>query len=196
MYDFFQGAVAELTATNLVLELNGIGYSIQISTNTYADLKEKKEAKVYVYQVLKEDSNQLFGFLSKKERQVFLKLISVSGIGSNTARVFLSSMTCDQVVDAIVNQDEKLLTSVKGVGLKTAQRVIVELKDKFATEALESPGASAAVNNTRRASVEATTALELLGFNKKAAEKAVTKILQKDSQISVEDLIKQSLKIL
>jgi Holliday junction DNA helicase RuvA len=191
MFEYFKGKIVELNASYLILEINNIGYFINISMTTYSSLKDKAEVKLYTHQVIKEDSHQIYGFLTKVEREVFLKLISVSGIGANTARLFLSSMEPSQIVQAIVNEDAKLLSTIKGVGTKTAQRTIVELKDKFKEVQVSEVQDQ---NTNPQVASEAMVALELLGFNKKAVEKTVVKLLKADPTISVENLIKQSLK--
>ena len=130
MYDFLKGEIRELSPTHVVLENNGIGFFVNISVNTYSKLSEKQDSLLYIYEVIREDTHQLFGFFDKTEREIFLFLISVSGVGANTARVMLSSLSPNEIKNAIIQSDIDLLKSIKGIGAKTAERIIVDLRDK------------------------------------------------------------------
>ncbi len=191
MIDYITGQIVEINPTYVVVETAGIGYFINISLFTFEQIKDKKEVKLFVHQIIREDSFTLYGFETRDERDIFRLLISVSGIGAATARLMLSSLSPDEIRRAIVQADVQLIKSVKGIGLKTAQRIIVDLKDKVDikqkdTVVLES--------NTNRD--EAMEALVVLGFNRKAVEKAVNKVLKDNPQASVEFIIKQAIKIL
>mgnify|MGYP000710578354 FL=1 len=170
---------------------NGIGYFVNISLHTFSQIPDKEHIKLYTHLQVKEDSHTLYGFSSKTERELFKLLISVSGIGANTARTMLSSLSPDQVKDGIASGDVGIIQSVKGIGLKTAQRVIIDLKDKvlkiYGIDEL-----SLIPNNTNKD--EALSALDVLGFNKKQSEKVVDKILQKEPDAQVERIIKEALK--
>lgn len=195
MYDYISGTVAELNPTDLVLDNNGIGYHFLISLQTYTQLQGKTSAKVYVYHHLREDEEQFYGFYDKAERDVFMYLISVSGIGPNTARMMLSSLSTDEVRTALATGDVNRIKSVKGIGIKTAQRAIIELKDKIGKTASEGEIALAQLNNSP-VREEAAAALVMLGFAKANVEKAVAKIIKEDPGASLEDIIKRGLKIL
>ena len=193
MYAFISGKVAEKTPAYVVLDNHGIGYFINITLNTFTAIGEKEEVKLYTHTQILEDAHNLFGFYSQKERDLFELLISVSGVGCNTARLILSSLTVSELSNAIANDDAKTIQSVKGIGTKTAQRIVIDLKDKLKkidvqTEIFSAP------NNTIR--TEALSALTILGFNKAAIEKALDKILKQNPDASVEALIKEALKIL
>lgn len=191
MITHLTGKLVEKNPTNLVVECNGVGYEVKISLHTFSSIGSDENAFVYTRHIVREDAQLLYGFSSKEEREMFDHLISVSGIGPNTAMIMLSSLTPDEIAHAITSEDVKTIQGVKGIGAKTAQRVIVDLKDKmlkmsFSTENLF------VQNNTNR--FDALTALASLGFDKKAAEKALDKIAE--DQDSVEDLIKKALKVL
>lgn len=193
MYAFISGKVTEKTPAYVVIDNHGIGYFINITLNTFTAIGEKEEVKLYTHTQILEDAHNLFGFFSQKERDLFELLISVSGVGCNTARLILSSLTVSELSNAIANDDAKTIQSVKGIGTKTAQRIVIDLKDKLKkidvqTEIFSVP------NNTIRA--EALSALTILGFNKTAIEKALDKILKQNPDASVEALIKEALKIL
>ena len=193
MYAFISGKVAEKTPAYVVLDNHGIGYFINITLNTFTAIGEKEEVKLYTHTQILEDAHNLFGFYSQKERDLFELLISVSGVGCNTARLILSSLTVSELSNAIANDDVKTIQSVKGIGAKTAQRIVIDLKDKLKkidiqTEIFSVP------NNTIR--TEALSALTILGFNKAAIEKALDKILKQNPDATVEALIKEALKIL
>lgn len=193
MYDYIKGSIEELSPAEAVIECHGIGFKLQISLNTYDRLQGQKECRIYVYHHLREDEETLYGFFDKEERRIFVLLIGVSGIGPNTARMMLSSLTADEVSTAIATGDVNRIKGVKGIGLKTAQKVIIELKDKISKGGaeLDLSGGSAA-----NASSEACSALVMLGFTKNAVEKTVAAIVKKEPGLSLEDIIKKALKML
>ena len=189
-----QGKLVEKNPTNVVIDCNGVGYFVNISLNTYAALPEGEAIKLYTYLQIKEDAHILYGFLTKAEREVFVLLISVSGVGAGTARTMLSSLTAAQVRNAIVNGEVAIIQSVKGIGAKTAQRVVLDLKDKMLKL---QDFADAPISGVSTHKEEALAALEVLGFVRKQAEKVVDKIVQAAPEsLSVEDIIKQALKSL
>ncbi|WP_423900318.1 Holliday junction branch migration protein RuvA [Capnocytophaga leadbetteri] len=189
-----QGKLVEKNPTNVVIDCNGVGYFVNISLNTYAALPEGEAIKLYTYLQIKEDAHTLYGFLTKAEREVFILLISVSGVGAGTARTMLSSLTAAQVRNAIVNGEIATIQSVKGIGAKTAQRVVLDLKDKMLKLQDFADAPISAVSTHKE---EALAALEVLGFVRKQAEKVVDKIVQAaPDSLSVEDIIKQALKSL
>ena len=189
-----KGKLVEKNPTNVVIDCNGVGYFVNISLNTYAALPEGEAIKLYTYLQIKEDAHTLYGFLTKAEREVFVLLISVSGVGAGTARTMLSSLTAAQVRNAIVNGEVATIQSVKGIGAKTAQRVVLDLKDKMLKL---QDFADAPISTVSTHKEEALAALEVLGFVRKQAEKVVDKIVQAaPDSLSVEDIIKQALKSL
>lgn len=191
MYDYIKGLVTELTPSYVVIELNGIGYFINISLYTYEKIKDFKEVQVFVEQIIREDAFLLFGFADKLEREVFRYLISVSGIGANTARLMLSSLNPQKIIEAIENEDVRLLKNIKGIGLKTAQRVIVELKDKITTSKLTEAVPQSKLSSQKV--LEALDALIVLGFNKKISEETLNVIISQTPEISLEHLIKAAI---
>ncbi len=191
MYEYIQGTIAELTPATVVIDNQGVGYHIQISLNTYSALSGKEQAVVFVHQVVRDDAHLLYGFFNKSEREIFRQLISVSGIGSNTARMILSSLSPDEIKEAILSGNVKLLNNIKGVGAKTAQRIIVDLKDKVGKSNLTEEFFQAQSNTNRE---EALSALVMLGFVKGSVEKILDKLLQANPNASVEELVKQALK--
>jgi len=193
MYDYIRGSVTELTPTYISIDNNGIGYLVNISLNTYSNLKPGAEATVYVHQVIREDAYLLFGFATKDEREMFRLLISISGVGAGTARVILSSLTPDDVASAIAIADVRTLQNIKGIGEKTAQRIVVELRDKV-NKFSRKEGLS--FLQAGSGTEEAITALIMLGFSKQAVEKVVMKIAGAEKGLSVEDIIKRALKVL
>ena len=200
MIEYVKGSLAELTPATATVECAGVGYLCNISVNTFSALQGKQDALLYVYESIREDAWTLFGFASKTERELFLLLISVSGVGGNTARTMLSSFSVSELATIIMNGDERMLKTVKGLGTKTAQRVIVELKDKVTTLALGSDGSvsskaeeTAAINN--EVYNEALDAMRALGFPPAPASKVIRSILKEDSSLPVEKVIKQALKI-
>jgi Holliday junction DNA helicase RuvA len=191
MIDYIKGEITQITPMFLTMETGGIGYLINISLTTYSALESKKDFKILIHEVIREDSHQLFGFAGDEERNIFRLLISVSGVGANTARMMLSSLTPDELEKAILGSDSNLLKSVKGIGLKTAQRIIIDLKDKIGKHA-GSGEIFAFADNTRRD--EALSALVMLGFAKGAVSKVVDKIVREEKNLTVEDMIKRALK--
>jgi Holliday junction DNA helicase RuvA len=193
MLDFIKGEIVELLPTSVVLEVNGIGYEINISLFSYSKLQQGKFCKLYVHQVIREDVHLLFGFITINEREIFRQLISVSGVGANTARMILSSMSPEEVRHAIATADVALLKSIKGIGAKSAERIIVDLKDKIIKSEDTSQLFKSSDNTIKN---EALSALEVLGFTKKNSQKVVDRLLTTDSAMPVEELIKQALKLL
>lgn len=193
MIDYIKGEITELTPASVTLENHGIGYFINISLNTYTNLSGKKESQLYIYEAIREDAHLLFGFSDKQERELFLLLISVSGIGAGTARMMLSSMNTLELANVIASGNSDMLKTVKGIGLKTAQRVIVDLKDKVKIEGVEQIDVFASTNNSGH---EAVAALVMLGFPQQASQKVVAKIIKDKSDITVEQIIKTALKML
>lgn len=197
MIDYISGKIAELTPTRVVLDNSGIGYAIEISLQTYAALESQKEAKVYIYHHIQSSSDveMFYGFSSKDERSIFELLISVSGVGVNTARVILSSFSADELREAILSENVAAIKSVKGIGLKTAQRMVLELKDKISKG---EGGVSEVllVSDRNAVAEEAAAALQMLGFSKPNISKAIQKIVSSNPNIKVEELIKQALQML
>lgn len=193
MIDYIKGEIVELTPTTVTIDINGIGYLINISLNTYTALSGKEEAKIYIYEIIREDAHLLFGFAAKQERELFIQLISVSGIGANTARMILSSMTPSELVNVIASGNSDTLKMVKGIGLKTAQRVIVDLKDKIKIDGIDQ---KTILHPNSQSSEEAVAALVMLGFSQQPSQKAVMKILKENPAASVETIIKAALKML
>jgi Holliday junction DNA helicase RuvA len=191
MIEYINGEIIQLTPTYVTIETGGIGYSVNISLTTYSGLENKKEFKILIHEVIREDSHQLFGFSGNQERDIFRLLISVSGVGANTARMMLSSLTPDEIEKAILGSDSNLLKSVKGIGLKTAQRIIIDLKDKLGKHA-GSGEIFAFADNTRRE--EALSALVMLGFAKSTVSKILDKIVREEKNLTVEEIIKRALK--
>ena len=193
MIDYIKGQIVEINPTEVILETYGIGYRILISLQTYEGLNGKNEAKVYIHHYLREDEELYYGFASKDERELFRLLIGVSGIGASTARMMLSSLTSDEIRNAILAEDINKIKSIKGIGLKSAQRLILELKDKVVKGGgSDSPALFNTVSNT--ATDEAVTALVMLGFAKANVTKAVTTVLKENPAASLEEIIKQALK--
>lgn len=193
MYDYIKGILVEINPTAAIVECNGIGYFINISLNTYSRLKDCTNCIVFIHQVVREDAHVLFGFADKKEREIFQLLISVSGIGPNTARIMLSSLNPDEISNAIIGGNVAQLQSIKGIGAKTAQRVIIELKDKVFKSAASGEIFSPQGNTIR---TESLSALLMLGYQKASVEKILTKLLAENSGITVEELVKKALKLL
>ena len=186
-----QGRLIEKHPTEIVIDCGGVGYLVQISLNTFSAIGSEESIKVFTKLIVREDAQILYGFSEKIEREMFMHLISVSGIGPNTAMIMLSSMIPDEIAAAIQSEDVKTIQSIKGIGAKTAQRVIIDLKDKMLKMTFSNENIFAS-NNTNR--FDALTALVSLGFDKKSAEKAIDKI--STGEESVEELIKKALKIL
>jgi holliday junction DNA helicase RuvA len=193
MFEFIKAEIAELTPTYIVLELNGIGYRIHISLYSYTKLQGLKTCQLFLHQIIREDAHLLFGFINIEERDLFRQLISVSGIGASTARMILSSLSPDELINAIAGGRVDLLKSVKGIGAKSAERIIVDLKDKIGKASDISQIFKTTDNTIKK---EALSALEILGFSRKQAEKVIDKLLTGTNTLAVEDLIKQALKLL
>lgn len=191
MYEFIRGIIVERNPAHIVIEAGGIGYFINISLNTYSKFNQKKEGLIYLHQVIRDDAHVFYGFAEKSERDLFRNLISVNGVGSNTAIMMLSSLNPDEIALAVTTENVAVLKAVKGIGIKTAQRIIIDLKDKLGKlydtdQIFHSP------NNTILN--ESLSALVMLGFVKRDAEKVVAKILQEQPQTTVEGVIKLALK--
>jgi Holliday junction DNA helicase RuvA len=191
MFEYIKGDINELTPTAVIVENHGMGYYINITLNTYSQLSGHKSAQLYLHQVIRDDAHLLFGFKDLKERDVFRLLISVSGVGANTARVMLSSLTSEEIKKAIFSNNSKTLQDVKGIGAKTSQRIIIELKDKIGNED-ELGEIVLPENNTIRE--EALSALVMLGFAKHTVAKVLDKVIKANVPASVEELIKVALK--
>ena len=199
MIEYIRGGLAELSPATAVIDCNGLGYAVNISLNTYAAIQGKKECKLYIYEAIREDAYILYGFADKQERELFLLLISVSGIGGNTARMILSALSPAELVNVISTENANLLKTVKGIGLKTAQRVIVDLKDKIkigATSAGSTIGSLGGMLSAANAQVqeEAIAALTMLGFAQAPSQKVVLAILKEEPDAPVEQVIKLALK--
>lgn len=195
MIEYLRGELAELTPATAIIECCGVGYETSITLNTYSALQGKKDVKVYIYEVIREDTHQLFGFSNKHERELFLLLISVSGIGGNTARTILSAFTVNELCDAIATGNEVAIKSVKGIGLKTAQRLIVDLKDKIAGIYDGTAGSTAPAAPANNDNIDgAVQALAMLGFPVSAANKVVQSIAKSEPDATIEQLIKLALK--
>lgn len=196
MIEYLRGEIAELTPTRLVMDCSGIGYEIHISLHTYSTLNGQPSTKIFIQEIIREDAHLLFGFSSKNERELFLLLTSVSGVGPNTARMILSSLSPDELVQVIASANESALTAVKGIGLKTAQRIIVDLKNKvkIADNAVDNITGSTISNSSILE--EAVAALIMLGFPKAASQKVVSSIMKSSPALTVEQVIKDALRIL
>ena len=184
-----KGKLIEKSPTELVVDCNGIGYSVNISLNTYSQIGNDENIKLYTYLLIKEDSHSLYGFFKKSERSLFKLLISVSGVGASTARMMLSSLSPSEIISAIMSENVQVVQSIKGIGLKTAQRIILELKDKVLS--LDEAGDDSLTLNKQ--SEEASSALEVLGYSKKQTSKLLTKIISENPGINVESIIKKAL---
>ncbi len=193
MFEFFDGKLVELTPTSVVIDVGGTGYSLNISLNTFSRLSGLKEARVYAHLVVREDVHELFGFFHKAERDYFRLLISVSGVGPNTARMVLSALETNELRRAIQTNDINSIKAVKGIGPKTAQRIIIDLADKIGKSEPFSD-VMAKKDNTKRD--EAFTALLVLGFSRPTVEKVIDALMARDGDLPVEELIKRALKLL
>ena len=191
MITHLKGKLTEKNPTHIVVECGGVGYFINISLHTFSKLLDSEQISIFTHLQVKEDSHTLYGFAEKSEREIFRLLLSVSGIGSSTARTMLSSLSPAQIRDAIASGDAATIQSIKGIGTKTAQRVILDLRDKI-LKVYDIDEVSASSNNTNKE--EALSALEVLGFARRSAEKVVDKVLRQDTSLSVENIIKLSLK--
>ncbi|SHF84618.1 Holliday junction DNA helicase subunit RuvA [Flavobacterium segetis] len=193
MIAHLQGKLVEKSATHIIIDCGGVGYHINISLHTYSLLPNTDFIKVYTHLQIKEDAHTLFGFMEKSEREIFRLLLSVSGIGASIARTMLSSLDPRQITNAIASADVVTIQSIKGIGSKTAQRVILDLKEKV-LKLYDLDEVSMSRNNTNRD--EALSALEVLGFVRKTSEKVIEKIVKEDPEASVESIIKKALKSL
>lgn len=191
MIAHIQGRLVEKTPTEVVIDCNGVGYHINISLNTFSLIPDSENLKLYTFLQIKEDSHSLFGFVEKQERELFKLLLSVSGVGASTARTMLSSLAPAQIIQAIAANDVTTIQSMKGIGAKTAQRIILDLKEKV-LKVYNLDEVSVVESNTNKD--EALSALEVLGFARKAAEKVIDKIIRETPNATVENLIKQALK--
>lgn len=190
MIEYIRGPLAELTPTYAVIDCSGVGYRLEISLVAYAALEGKKETRLLVHEAIREDTHQLYGFVDEQERQLFRSLIGVSGVGANTARMILSSVPAPELEVAIVSGDHQRLKSVKGIGTKTAQRIIVDLRDKI------KPSGDTLINQpatTGDVFDEALLALVMLGFTRPQSQKALKKIFESDPAVKVEVAIKKAL---
>ncbi len=198
MIEFIKGEIRDLCPTSVVLENNGLGFFLNISVNTYGEIQSAETCLLYVYEAIREDAYILYGFARQEEREAFKQLISVSGIGANTARVILSSLNVSELEQAILSENIAAFKNIKGIGSKTAQRLIVELKDKIAKSGITLGNGEttlvAPTNNEVR--LEALAALQMLGYQTSAANKVLNAILKESPAIKVEVLIKSALKML
>lgn len=195
MIDYIKGTIVELSPAELILENNGIGYSILISLQTFQALQDKKDATVYIFHYLREDAELFYGFATKDERELFELLISVSGIGVNSARMMLSSLSAEEIRQAILSEDIARIKSVKGIGVKSAQRLVLELKDKI----VKGEGADSTElfgGNRSEIVEEASRALVMLGFAKAAVNKAIQAVLKANPNAKVEQIIKSALQMM
>lgn len=191
MYEYIKGTLAEISPVYAIVETGNIGYFINISLHTFSNISGKKEVKLLIHQIVRDDAHLFFGFADKHEREIFRMLISVSGIGANTARMMLSTLSPTELSKAIMEADVNLLKSIKGIGIKSAQRVVVDLKDKVGT----SDDASEIFkeeNNTLKE--ESLSALVMLGFSKASVQIVLDKIFREERDITVEELVKEALK--
>ena len=189
MYEFIEGDIIEKNPAYAIIYISGISYFINISLTTYGQIQNLNNSRLYIHQIIREDAHILFGFYTKLEREIFRMLISVSGIGANTARVMLSSLSPEEIQDAIVRSKVDILKSIKGIGAKSAQRIIVDLRDKMGKEEAE---IFEIRDNTIKE--QALSALTVLGFSKNTVDKVLNKILAEEDNLEVEELIKKALK--
>lgn len=201
MIEYIQGRVDELTPAQAVLECAGVGYGLQISLNTFSVLQGKSEARLYVHEVIREDAHVLFGFATKQERELFLLLTSVNGVGGNTARMILSAFNTTELCNVIANEDDKMLKTVKGIGGKTAQRVIVELKDKITINFADAMVSGVHMGKAQRVELSedaklAAEALTSLGYAPAAVQKVVVEIVTTEPTLAVGEIVKRGLKLL
>ena len=193
MIYYVKGEFVLKSATQVVVDCAGVGYDVQISLNTYADVEPLSNGLLYTYHLVREDAQQLFGFSTQREKSLFELLISVSGVGANTARVILSSLAPHEVEQAIMSEDAHTLQGVKGIGAKTAQRIVIDLRDKVAKTAVAGEGAVAASGGTR---AEAHAALTTLGITAKQTENILNKLLKSNPNATTEELVRQALQML
>lgn len=196
MYDYIKGEIAELTPAFVVIDAGGVGYCINITLPTYSALNDEKSARLLIYEAIREDAHILYGFMNQAERQLFLLLISVSGIGANTARMIMSSYSTQEIQDMIATGNVSALNAIKGIGTKTAQRIIVDLKDKILKVAGANSAGQYSLPVSNPVKEEAVSALVMLGFVANASQKAVDQILKNEPNLRVEQLIKMALKMM
>lgn len=194
MYTYIKGELTEITPTAATIENNGIGYELQISLQTFAEIQGLRDVMLYIHHHIREDVEMWYGFATKEERSIFRMLIEVNGIGPNTARMMLSSMNSTEIKTAIISGDVNRIKSIKGIGIKTAQRVIIDLKDKIAKGGEDVSSALFVQGTTSANMEEALSALVMLGFAKSAAEKVLKSVYKENPQYTLEELIKFSLK--
>jgi Holliday junction DNA helicase RuvA len=195
MISFLKGQFVRKTPSFVHVDVNGVGYEVQISLNTYSKIQDQEEGLIHTHLIVREDAHLLFGFFDLSEKEMFLQLTAISGIGANTARVMLSYMKPDELSRAIIQGNVKMLEGIKGIGKKTAERIVVELRDKLAKQPIETaPNISSWKGNTLQS--DALNALIALGINRQAADQAIQKVLEKDPEAGVELLIKKALQIL
>ena len=199
MIEYIKGSLTELTPAQAVIEAAGVGYALNISLNTFSAIQSKQEVKLFVFEVIREDTHLLYGFSSKKEREMFTLLITVQGVGVNTARMILSAMSVAELCNCISTGNEKMIKTVKGIGLKTAQRIIVDLRDKIVAlgivDEIPAGGAiSSPVNNEVRD--EAVSALSMLGFAPAPSQKVVAEYLQQHPDAPIEEVVNEALKLI
>lgn len=198
MIEYLKGDITELTPTTATIECHGVGYLTNISLNTYTAIQNRPQAKLYIYEAIREDAYILYGFADKRERELFMQLISVSGIGGNTARTILSALNPNELCEVIASGNDKLLKMVKGIGGKTAQRIIVELKDKIGTIDSNNQGTSLGnalfADTTNEVLDSAVAALTMLGYTAAASQKVVKGIIKEQPAVSVEAAIKEALR--
>ncbi len=194
MISFIEGEIAELTPAYVVINCHGVGYMLHISLNTYTSIQNTQKTRLFSELIVREDAHTLFGFASARERTLFRHLISVSGVGPSIARMVLSSMSVEEVSQAIVGNNVAVLQAVKGIGAKSAQRIVLDLKDKLEKEGVLAGENLAPANNTMRE--EALSALVMLGYNKASAQKTLNQVLKNNpgASLSIEQLIKEALK--
>lgn len=196
MIEYIKGEITELTPARMIVECGGIGYELNISLNTYSAYTGKTSGKIYVHEVIREDAHLLYGFADKTERQLFLQLTSVSGVGPNTARMILSSLSPMELIQVISTKNEVALTAVKGIGTKTAQRILVDLKNKVKSADITIEQAASVIADNNSIAEEAISALVMLGFSKAPTQKAVVSILKSSPMLTVEQVIKTALRML
>lgn len=194
MYSFISGKIVDKNPAYVVIDNHGIGYLINITLNTFTAIGEQAEVRLYVHLAIREDAHVLYGFYTEEERSLFLQLITVSGVGCNTARLILSSLTVKETIDAIANNNTKVIQNVKGIGAKTAQRIIVDLHDKISKLNISEGEKTPVGYNTLKE--EALSALMVLGFNRTSIEKALDKLMSQLENPNVEQLIKEALRLL
>ena len=196
MYEYISGKVAELAPAYAVVEAGGVGYYLNISLQTYAAVEGSEEAKLYVHFIVREDVQQLYGFATKLERELFRQLISVSGVGGNTARMILSTYSSSELRNIIATENAVLLKNVKGLGLKTAQKIIVELSGKMIDLGLDEPAMVSVTSASSPIFDEALQALVMLGFQKSASEKVLKSLFQESPTLAVEEAVRQALRLM